>query len=133
MLELSHVIRQRLTEGSKVIHVVHSNIAPIDRPRQQVLRAPGVSTRRCVGITWCPNHVAGPRWIPCSNYASPWITDVAYCSHHMPPELMQLAHDRVMLWEERGALLWRLICAEVPIDDGLAAVLAVYQVTPTEE
>ena len=51
----------------------------------------------------------------------------------MPPELMQIAHDRVSLWNERGNLLWRLICAEVPIDENLEAVLSVYEAVPSDD
>ena len=109
---------------------VNSHIAPIDRLKQSPPRPPGVHTRTCSGQTWCEDHVLGPRWIPCRNYASAWIAEAAYCSHHMPAELMQVAHDRATLWNERGNLLWRLICAEIPVDEDLEDLLALYKVPP---
>jgi hypothetical protein len=76
-----------------------------------------MSSRRCDGRIWIPGHVRGSRWIRCSNYASWLIPEVAYCSHHLPAELIPVAGDRLMLWADKAAELWRDVCDELPLPD----------------
>jgi hypothetical protein len=94
----------------------------LQRARAEGIRPP-VPSRRCTGLRWLPevvNYATGAvtregQWASCSAGALAYVPEVAYCAHHMPPALQEVANRRLVLFNELAADLWEDVCREVPV------------------
>lgn len=76
----------------------------------------GQPIRRQNGRQWDYERV----WVeayeePCGMGASAWITEVSFCSHHMPFELVAIGNARAELWASLCADIWAQVRADIPV------------------
>lgn len=96
--------------------------APLsDRDLMRLAPNPPSPPRKCGGSTfrsWVknPDDPDGPPgvWDGCEARAVPFIPEVAYCAHHMPPEWAVIARQRRLLWARLNADVWEQVCDEYP-------------------
>ena len=99
----------------------------------QQLRAEGikppVASRRCQGQKFWPavvnwdtgEETRAAQWVSCASGAIPFVEEVAYCGHHMPPPWQDVANERLVLFNRLAVDLWNEVRIAVPPPNGSAS------------